>query len=215
MKTYKIYLIRHGITEGGGNGRYIGRLDNPLSAEGERQLYGYREKYGYPLADVYFSSPKQRCVRSMEILYPNAQPHILQGLAECDFGIYEGRTFAELKSDPQFMDWATGKSDAAPKGGESSREFQQRTLEAFDGIVDMLLRGGGSSAAVMAHGGSIMTILGSYGYPRRNFIEWMVEPGRGYELMITPKLWLDGKVIEAMGMIPYEIEQANEPEARE
>ena len=34
MKTYKIHLLRHGITEANADGRYIGRTDLPLSPEG-------------------------------------------------------------------------------------------------------------------------------------------------------------------------------------
>ena len=38
MKSYYIYLIRHGMTDAGNEGRYIGHTDVPLSEAGAQQL---------------------------------------------------------------------------------------------------------------------------------------------------------------------------------
>lgn len=35
VKTYQIHLIRHGLTDGNTQGRYIGRTDLPLSGRGD------------------------------------------------------------------------------------------------------------------------------------------------------------------------------------
>ena len=35
MKNYRLYLIRHGITSGNLEGKYIGTTDLPLCEEGE------------------------------------------------------------------------------------------------------------------------------------------------------------------------------------
>ena len=43
----ELYLIRHGKTKGNGEGRYIGSTDEPLSAEGRRELTEVLWKGGY------------------------------------------------------------------------------------------------------------------------------------------------------------------------
>ena len=48
MKTYKIHLIRHGLTEGNLKGQYIGKTNIPLAGVGVTQLKEYAEDYQYP-----------------------------------------------------------------------------------------------------------------------------------------------------------------------
>lgn len=43
----ELYLIRHGKTKGNGEERYIGSTDEPLSAEGRRELTEVLWKGGY------------------------------------------------------------------------------------------------------------------------------------------------------------------------
>lgn len=213
MKAYHIYLLRHGMTEGNEQGRYVGRLDVPLSARGRQELQAMREKGGYPQTDVLFSSPLQRCVESLKILYPDAEPITLPGLAECSFGDYEGKTLEELKDDPRYRAWASGMAEGnasvAPPGGESSADFQKRVCLAFGQIVERLTRSGVTHAVVMAHGGVIMTILGVFGLPRRPFYEWMAGNGTGYEVIVTPQLWMNGRVVEVAAEVPYAREEHN------
>lgn len=55
----KIYLIRHGKTQGNLSGKYIGsRTDEPLCEEGIRELKGKT----YPQAQILFVSPMKRCI---------------------------------------------------------------------------------------------------------------------------------------------------------
>lgn len=208
MKTYHIYLLRHGVTQGNEEGRYVGRLDFPLSPQGERQLRELKQKYYYPNADMYFSSPKIRCLQSLKIFYPDIKPRIAEDLAECDFGDYEGKLFAGLKGEPEYQKWASGGADAPPNG-ESSKKFQLRSCKAFERIVETLMRSGKKSAVIMAHGGNIMSILGAYGFPRRPMYEWMTGSGTGFEILITPQLWMSGKAVEIAGAIPLEPGERN------
>ena len=48
MISYKIYFIRHGLTEGNEEGRYIGSTDLPLSREGQEALDRLQEECEYP-----------------------------------------------------------------------------------------------------------------------------------------------------------------------
>ena len=202
MKAYHLFLIRHGMTQGNDEGRYIGVTDQPLSARGEQALRDLAARYPYPQADIFFTSPLQRCRRTLEILYPGAQAQAVPGLREIDFGRYENKTLPELKNEPGFDAWLAAKGSEAAPGGESAEAFQKRCCEAFAGIVDALLRSGQTRAAVCAHGGTIMSILGAFGYPRRPFYSWMTGNGRGYEIVVTPQLWMSAQAFDIAAAIP-------------
>ena len=73
MKTFKLHLIRHGMTAGNLQGLYIGSgTDIPLCDEGRAQLAELKERFEYPQVDTVFSSPMLRAVETANILFPNA-----------------------------------------------------------------------------------------------------------------------------------------------
>ena len=74
MKTYTVYLIRHALTQGNLEGRYIGQTDEPLCKEGIEQLEAMKNDYGYPYPDVVFTSSLKRCVETTKIIYPDKNP---------------------------------------------------------------------------------------------------------------------------------------------
>ena len=76
MKSYTIHLIRHGISQGNLLGQYIGITDSPLSKEGKEQLKQLAEQNSYPYAQAYYTSPLSRCVDSLNLIYPNAEPKV-------------------------------------------------------------------------------------------------------------------------------------------
>ena len=110
MKTYKIHLIRHGQTEANAKGLYIGMTDLPLSPEGLAELLTLKREYTYPGAARFFTSPLTRCKQTLEVLYPGCRQEVVDGLAECDFGDWDGRSVAELQSDPLFLRWKIGRA---------------------------------------------------------------------------------------------------------
>ena len=86
MKTYTIHLIRHALTQGNIEGRYIGQTDEELCQEGLNQLEVMKRDYNYPIADVVFTSSLKRCVQTAKILFPDKTPIEMRGFEECDFG---------------------------------------------------------------------------------------------------------------------------------
>ena len=74
----RITFIRHGKTEGNLNKSYIGITDEPLCAEGEREII---ERH-YPKADIVFASPLKRCIQTAKLIYPDIQPIIIDELKE-------------------------------------------------------------------------------------------------------------------------------------
>lgn len=202
MKAYHLFLIRHGMTQGNDEGRYIGSTDQPLSERGVKELKVLSASCGYPDADAFFTSPLKRCVQTMQILYPHAAPQVVPDLRECDFGAYENKTMEELKNDPTYKQWVAANGTVTPPGGEAVEVFQKRCCNAFAGIVDHLLHTGTTRAVICAHGGTIMFILSAFGYPNRPFYKWMTGNGQGYEIVITPQLWMSAQAFDIAAPIP-------------
>jgi len=203
MKTYQIYFIRHAVTTGNLEGKYIGRTDLPLAPEGRQQLLELKEKYEYPRAEAYFTSPLKRCTETLEILYPDATPIPIPGFRECNFGRFEERTAEELADDPDFLRWMNEGGDFAPPEGESSNQFVARTLTDFEKVVNGMIKTGTQNAVVVAHSGTIMAILAAYGLPKASFYDWATASGHGYCVRIQPQLWTSGKVFEVYDVLPF------------
>lgn len=90
----KCVLIRHGKTAGNLAGRYIGcRTDEPLCSEGIAQLREGR----YPAVERVFASPLRRCRETARLLYPAMEMEIVEDFRECDFGAFEGLSYADLE----------------------------------------------------------------------------------------------------------------------
>lgn len=80
-------LIRHGVTAGNLQGRYIGcRTDESLCPE----WIGALRECRYPPVPRVFSSPMRRCLETAALLYPGVKPEIVEDFRECDFGVFEG-----------------------------------------------------------------------------------------------------------------------------
>lgn len=206
MKTYKIHLLRHGITEANRVGRYIGRTDEPLSPEGLTALMELKQRYRYPGGLRFFTAPATRCRQTLEVLYPGCAPEIVDGLAECDFGQWEGKTLAQLKGDERFLRWMEG-SDRTIPGGESAEEFQRRVCTAFEGLVNDLIHSGDTEAVVCTHGGVITLLMQLYSLPRLDPKECLANPGQGFTLRVTPSIWMSEPLAEALCIIPWEDEE--------
>jgi len=207
MKTYKIHLIRHGSTTANESGLYIGRTDLSLSAEGREQLDQLRKQGGYPMARRFFSSPLQRCLQTLDRLYPGCDITPVTGLAECDFGEWEGQSALALQNDPLFRDWLTGKRTAIP-GGEDAAAFQRRITHTFEEIVRTVMREGVTDSVVCTHGGVIVLLMATYALPRQPLRAWNTVPGGGYTLRITPGVWMREPVAENVGKIPIDATNA-------
>ena len=165
MKTYTIHLIRHALTQGNIEGRYIGQTDEELCKEGLNQLEVMKRDYNYPLADVVFTSGLKRCVQTAKILFPDKTPIEMRGFEECDFGEFEGHTADELERYEEFSQWLSGGEDARPLNGESNSEFATRVCDCFAKTVDGMIKTGTRTAAIVTHGGVMMSILAAFGVP--------------------------------------------------
>lgn len=201
MKTLKIHLIRHGMTDANLDGRYIGcRTDLPLAPEGLQELRLLKENLEYPEAELVYSSPMLRCRQTAAVLFPDLGLKTVENLKEYDFGEFEGKTAAELEAHPDFLPWTSGRL-TSPPGGEDNTEFIKRVCIGLNQIVLDMLENNYSKSAVIMHGGAIMTLLGATAVPRRHTVEWTADNGRGYSLLITPSLYHKSGIVEVFSQI--------------
>lgn len=201
MKSYKIHLIRHGLTEANEKGLYIGLTDLMLSPLGLKDLLVKKERAVYPPATRFFTSPLSRCRQTLEVLYPGCRQEIVEGLSECDFGDWDGRSAEELQMDEGFCRWISGEQKTIPDG-EDTEVFQKRVMEAFESIVESVMKSGDTDTVICTHGGVIMLIMAAYALPRADISQWGTESGCGFTLRVTPSLWMREPVAEALNYVP-------------
>lgn len=167
-------LIRHGMTAGNREHRYIGcRSDEPLCGEGIRAL----SAFVYPDAARVFASPMRRCLETATLLYPGREPVVVPDLRECDFGVFEGLNHAQLDGRADYQAFIDSGGILPFPGGESRASFSARCVRAFEGAVRGLPEG---TYAFVVHGGTIMAIMERYARPRGGYFDFQVPNGGGY-----------------------------------
>jgi probable phosphoglycerate mutase len=135
----RLVLVRHGATEHTADRRFSGRNDLPLSAAGAGQAAAVAARLaaGAPVAAV-VSSPLRRCVQTAERIAEDLGTSVaaVDGLAEVDFGEWEGLTMTQVRQryPQQLTAWFRSEQEAPP-GGESFAEVARRVLAARDEVV--------------------------------------------------------------------------------
>lgn len=172
MKRY--LLIRHGMTRGNRERRYIGcRSDEPLCREGISAL----RALAWPKADAVFASPMRRCLQTAALLYPAQKMVVVPGLRECDFGAFEGLSHAQLDGRADYQAFIDSGGNSPFPGGESRASFSARCVRAFEGVTRALPEG---TYAFVVHGGTIMAIMERYARPRGSYFDFRAPNGGGY-----------------------------------
>lgn len=202
VKSYVVYLLRNMPCEGNLEGRYIGRTESPLAESSVKELLELKRTFQYPKAEAFYASPSVRCVDTLKLLYPQAEPEVILEMAECDFGDWENKTAEELKNEPGFSQWLESGGQTAPPHGESSPVFVQRVCMGFEMLVQNLMAAGKTTAVFVTHAGVLTTLLAAYGLPRAKPLDWMCSPGCGYAVRITPSLWMRSMVMEVISQLP-------------
>lgn len=202
MKGYRIAFIRHGITEGNEEGRYIGSTDLPLSETGSKELFEKADTLNYGRPQKVYTSPLLRCRQTASILYPSSYTVELGELREMDFGIFENKRAEDLMDDEEYKQFIRGGLDNPPPAGESTREVVHRCYEAIKIIISDMMYENLTRAAVVTHGGIIMNMLGCFGIPKLKPMEYACDFGEGFEVMVTADMWQRSEAFEILGRYP-------------
>ncbi|WP_394969554.1 histidine phosphatase family protein [Candidatus Allofournierella merdipullorum] len=204
MKTFKLHLIRHGLTRGNLEGLYVGGgTDLPLCDEGRHDLEVFKSRFVYPAPDTVFTSPLARAVETADLLFPAASHRlVVPQLREANFGVFEGRKMEELVKDPEFARWMDPTSGFVPEGAEPTKEFHARCADTLHKLLEYMIRSEVTEAACVTHGGVIMSMLAQSALPRRPAEQWMADPGCGYTVQTDVAMWMRDKLVEAVAIQP-------------
>lgn len=154
----RFFLVRHGETVLGAEGRYAGHSDTPLTPRGRRQVVALRRRLAAARIDVVYCSDLPRCLETASLLVPGRELRVTRRLREIDFGRWEGRTKPELAAryGEAYARWHADPSVGRPAGGESVPELRRR-VRRFAGEV--AARHPGAGVLFVCHGGVIRAIL--------------------------------------------------------
>lgn len=201
MKNYYLYLIRHGLTQGNLDGKYIGQTDLALCPSGEDDIRNLAKADLYPYVEKVYTSPLKRCVETAQIIYPDIQLSKVDEIAEMDFGQFEGKTQQELEKLPEYTAWLKGGPEACPPDGEKFGDFSLRCISGLDIIFRDMMKKDITRAAMVTHGGVITNLLAGFGLPKGHPADYMCGPGEGFEILLSTFLWQKGPAFEISGRL--------------
>ena len=138
-----IWIVRHGETDWSRRGLHTGRRDAPLTAAGEREAIALRRRFGGRRFALVLSSPLSRARETCRLAGYGDIARAEDDLREWDYGVYEGRTTAEIQREtPGWTIW-----EGEVPGGETAVELGRRA----DRVIRQATEAGGD-VALFAHG---------------------------------------------------------------
>jgi 2,3-bisphosphoglycerate-dependent phosphoglycerate mutase len=155
----RVLAMRHGETAWNVDTRIQGKLNIGLNEKGHRQA----ERLGAalalePITAIYSSDLWRAYDTALAISRATGVPVVTdEGLRERGFGVFEGKTYAEIGEQwPELaLRWRQRDPDFHPEGGESLTLFRDRILTASQALTS---RHPGEQIAIVAHGG-VMDVL--------------------------------------------------------
>lgn len=153
----KVYLLRHGETEGNVRGSYSGVTDTPLTDLGKQQAVDAHLRFEDIEFDVVLSSPLSRAHDTARV-FTDSKIQIHDGLKEMNFGIFENLTYDEINEryPDEAKKWQeTTKGYTFPEG-ESLDGFYDKVVKVYYEILDNY---DVENLLIVAHSGVIKSIL--------------------------------------------------------
>lgn len=151
--TLRLFLVRHGQTDGNAEGRSQGLRDVPLNDLGRAQAAAVGTRLGSRALVAVYASPLARSVATAEAIAAplGLEVRVDARLGELDYGDLDGLTGEELRRDyADFLEqWLEADpADLTMPGGESMREAQRRMVAATEAMVEQHPDG---EVAVVSH----------------------------------------------------------------
>ena len=141
-ENMKLWLIRHGETEWSLSGAHTSRTDIPLTERGKERAAKIRDYLAQRKFSLVLTSPLLRARETCRIAGYADMAQIEENLREWDYGIFEGRTTADIRKDkPDWSIW-----DSPVPEGEPVEHVAARAQK----VIDRALQAGGD-VALFAH----------------------------------------------------------------
>lgn len=147
-----LFLLRHGPTTASSAGAPLGRLDLPVSPEGD-QLWPQvkAQLLGLGIQRVLTSELQRARLHALDLGLPTL---VLPDLGEQAFGEWDGLPWSEIPGAEAYL---SNPVQGMPPGGESFARCASRALMALQGALD-----GDQATLVLAHGGPLRAILAHF-----------------------------------------------------
>ncbi len=150
----RLFLIRHGETDGSAQLRYFGHTDIELNQQGIQQVHDLSERLSHEPIDSIYSSDLRRAFQTAEIIARSSGHRVVrtQALREINLGDWEGLTFEEIRAKDEEMvrRWIVEFETFRMPNGESVPEFKARVEREIDHII---AGNPESNVLVVTHGG--------------------------------------------------------------
>lgn len=159
MGTYRcvdLYLVRHGITKANMEKRYVGQTDVPLAADSRPQLQELKNALQSVSWNRVISSDLRRCTETLDLICPDIPCVVDAGLREMNFGLWEMKTYEDLKHNRRYRKWIENPETVFPEEGEKYQEFSERV---GTWLHEFLKTSSGGNYLIVTHGGVIRHIL--------------------------------------------------------
>lgn len=174
----RLVLLRHAMTCGNEQKRYIGKTDEGLSEKGRHSLLHFVVDGRYPAVDRVYGSPMKRCVQTAELVWPAQALIKVDAFRECDFGAFEGKNYRELCGNPDYQKWIDSNGKLPFPNGENPENFKKRCIEAFEKAIAE--NNANDMISFVVHGGTIMSVFEKYAVPHGDFYDFHVENASGF-----------------------------------
>lgn len=152
-KNTELVLIRHGETAWNRERRMQGQTDTPLSEIGHAQARALGERMARDAFTTIYSSDLKRAWDTAAAIAQLSGHEIVSEprLRERTFGVFEGLTYDEMtqRYPAEHARFSLREPDYAVPGGESPRQFFERSLACLE---DIAAAHPGETVLVVTHG---------------------------------------------------------------
>ena len=155
--------------------------------------------------ELLFGDAIEPCDWTAETFNSSVEHTVEPRFREIDFGIFEMRSYYDLKDMPEYQEWISGDNEAnVCPGGESGSQMEARVMEAFAELQEQFLESVDSDCAadnisvaactdvpdratavvVVTHGGVIAAIMNRlFPVEEKTRFDWQPAPGCGYVIV--------------------------------
>jgi probable phosphoglycerate mutase len=160
MEATRIIAVRHGETAWNVDARIQGQLDVGLNDTGRWQARRLGEALASEAISAVYSSDLGRARQTAQSIAECTGIPVIdeEGLRERSFGLFEGKTFDEIRETwpDQAHNWRKRIPEwAPPQGGESLIQLRERVTRTMHALAS---RHAGGQIVVVAHGGVLDTL---------------------------------------------------------
>ena len=190
MEATRIIAVRHGETAWNVDSRIQGQKDIELNETGRWQASRVGEALKSETITAVYSSDLGRAHETARPIADAAGIPVIptEGLRERSFGIFEGKTFDEIRETwPEHaQNWRKRLPEwAPPDGGESLLQLRERVRQTMQ---DLAARHPGEQIVVVAHGGVLDTLYRiATGQEVNSPRTWQLPNGAINRLLWTPQ----------------------------